>query len=127
MTDAARATAIELPGQAMTDAAAWVARSDGARWQRGGVIPLIHRQFGVSYSIQIQESARLKVTRAGRVPIPAPQPQGAPCVYAYAYMRTKDPGRVPKNIAGVFRFPPAIFPILRSPGRVRPETRPQIS
>jgi hypothetical protein len=56
------------------------------RWQRGGVIPLIHRQFGVSYSIQIQEGARLKVAKAGRAPMSrCPEPQGAP----RACMRTR--------------------------------------
>jgi hypothetical protein len=71
--------------------------------QRGGVIPLIHRRSGVSYSIQIREVARLKVAQAGRAPIvPAPPNPRAP----RACMRTRDPGRVPKNIAGVFRFRP---------------------
>jgi hypothetical protein len=98
MTDAARATAIELPGQAMTDAAAWVARSDGARWQRGGVIPLIHRQFGVSYSIQIQESARLKVTKAGRVPIsPLPRPRAPRACMRMRICVQKTPAVFPKT------------------------------
>jgi len=63
------------------------------------------RRFRVSYSIQIQESMRLKVAKAGRAPISplAPSPR-APRTRT----RTRGPGRVPKNIAGVVKFPPAI-------------------
>lgn len=51
----------------------------GARRPRGGVIPLIHRQFGVSYSIQIQESTQLKVGKAGRAHISrSPEAPGHP-------------------------------------------------
>jgi hypothetical protein len=54
----------------------------------------------VSYSIQIQESARLSVAKAGRAHMSrSPEPQGAPCVYAY-----KRPRPCPQNIAGVFGF-----------------------
>jgi len=78
------ATAIEMPGQAMTEAAGWCRAVTARDWQRDGVIPLIHRQLGVSYSIQIQESARLNVAKAGRAHMSrSPEPQGAPCVYAY--------------------------------------------